>query len=52
MKLMNRNKLATGGQKAPMAGDGDRFSLDKMQLDRGDQGGGNDTYDPFYKVNV
>lgn len=29
----------------------DRFSLDKMNLDRGDQGN-TDIYDPFYKVNV
>ena len=31
----------------------DRFSLDKMNLDRGDNNGSSaDTYDPFYKVNV
>lgn len=30
----------------------DRFSLDKMNLDRKDLGIGGDHYDPFFKSNV
>ena len=32
--------------------DDDRFSLDKMNLDRNDHGMGGDIYDPFVKSNV
>jgi hypothetical protein len=35
---------------APVVADGNKFSLDNMDLDRRD--GAGDPYDPFYKVNV
>ena len=36
----------------PVQGGDDRYSLEKMNLDRVDNGGVGDTYDPFFKGNV
>ena len=51
MQFLNKKKNLFG-QRVPggQADNDDRFSLEKMNLDRRDQGG--DYYDPFSKGNV
>jgi hypothetical protein len=52
MQYLNKRKNIFGEGGAQGGHDDDRFSLDKMNLDRKDLGIGGDHYDPFFKSNV